>query len=82
VGFSPGGKWRVTGNGDLTDHAQPGEVTVWDVAGRKKHAGLKGHAGQVRALAFLPGGTKLVSASADGTVILWESEKLVKGRGD
>jgi WD40 repeat protein len=56
-------------------------VTVWDVAGKKKHAGLKGHAGRVRAVAFLPGGKKLVSASADGTVLVWEFEKLVKGRG-
>jgi WD40 repeat protein len=52
------------------------------VAGKKKQAGLKGHPGQVRAPAFLPGGKKLVSASADGTVLVWEFEKVVKCRGE
>jgi hypothetical protein len=30
----------------------------------------------------LPAGKKPVSASADGTVLVWEFEKVVKGRGD
>jgi hypothetical protein len=36
----------------------------------------------VRAVGFLPGGKELASASADGTVLVWEFEKVVKGRGD
>ena len=80
--FSPDGKWLVTGNGDGIDDAKPMELTIWDVAGKKKHVGLKGHSGRIRALAFLPGGKKLVSASADGTILVWDFEKLVAGKGE
>ena len=77
--FAPGGKWLITGNGALVDDDRAGEVTVWDVAGRKKYAGYQGHPGRVRALAFTPNGKTLVSASAEGTVLLWDFAKMVKG---
>jgi WD40 repeat protein len=80
--FAPDGKWLVTGNGALTDDDRAGEVTVWHVAGRKKYAGYKGHPGRVRALAFTPDGKALVSASADGTVLLWDFAKAVKGKSE
>ena len=52
------------------------------MAGRKKHAGYQGHPGRVRALAFTPDGKTLVSASADGTVLLWDFARLVKGKSE
>src|SRR5262249_48852531 len=80
--FAPDGKWLVTGNGALADDDRPGEVTVWDVAGRKKYAGYTGHPGLVRALAFTPDGRTLVSASADGTLLLWDFAKVLQGKSD
>ena len=77
--FSPDGKWLVTGNGDLVDDSKPGAVTVWDVAGKKKHCELKGHPSRIEALAFTPDGTTLISASDDGTLLLWDFAKAVKG---
>jgi WD40 repeat protein len=80
--FAPDGKWLVTGNGALGDDDRAGELTVWHVAGRKKYAGYKGHPGRIRALAFTPDGKTLVSASADGTVLLWDFAKVVKGKSE
>jgi WD40 repeat protein len=75
--YSPDGKWLVTGNGGVGDDS-PGEVVVWDVAGTKKHVGLKGHPAAVRQVAFTPDGRRLVSASADGTILVWDFADAVK----
>ncbi|MDR2096797.1 MAG: hypothetical protein LBP76_14940 [Treponema sp.] len=55
-----------------------GTVTLWDAgdmdgAGWNKRAVLTGHRGEVGALAFNQDGTRLVSGSKDGTVILWDT---------
>ena len=47
-------------------------VKVWDADG-KLIAKLAGHAGGVRAVAAKPGGRWVISASADGTVKLWDA---------
>ncbi len=78
--FSPDGKRLVTGNEDGGTDNKSGVVTVWEVAGKKKHAERKGHSEPIRFLAFTPGGKKLVSASADGTLLAWDFAKLVKGK--
>lgn len=80
--FSPDGKWLVTGNGDLSGDSQDGALTIWDVAAKKKHAALQGHAGPIRLLAFTPDGKKLVSTSADGTLMLWNFAKLINGKSE
>ncbi len=59
-----------------------GVLKVWDVEKNWKITVLRGHEDVVNSLTFDPGGSTLVSGSADGRVILWkttggwEAEKL------
>ncbi len=46
-------------------------IRVLDVITARELARLEGHAGGVTALAFAPGGTRLVSTGADRTVRVW-----------
>ena len=47
-------------------------IRVLDVITARELARLEGHEGGVTALAFAPGGTRLVSAGADRTVRVWD----------
>lgn len=63
VAFSPDGKFLASGD-------RNGGITVWEGATGKEYITLEGHKLTVNALAFMPG--VLASASADGTIVLWD----------
>jgi WD40 repeat protein/tetratricopeptide (TPR) repeat protein len=67
VSFSPDGK-------TLAMASRGGIVQLWDVAGGKLLASLKGHSNAVSAVAFSPDGRTLASGGADKTVRLWNVE--------
>ncbi|MBM4068581.1 MAG: hypothetical protein FJ271_06500 [Planctomycetes bacterium] len=48
-------------------------VRIWDIAGRKEIAILRGHTSRVTTAQFSPDGTKLVTASWDGSVRIWDT---------
>ena len=72
VAFSPDGKTLAAGTGDLFQPRKAGEIKLWDVASRTEIRSLKGHNGGIGSVAYSPGGDRIASASADGTVRIWE----------
>ena len=47
-------------------------VTCWDLSTAAKTATLKSHQARITALALTPDGKRLVSASRDTTLLVWE----------
>jgi len=63
LAYSPDGRFIA-----LADN----EIVIWDVAARKELIRFAGHRGKVNAIAFEPRGRVLASASADGTLLVWD----------
>jgi hypothetical protein len=63
--FAPAGRWLAAGGAHLS---------VWDLPEQSEARRLVGHTEEVYGVAFVPGGSRLVSGAADGTVRLWDAE--------
>lgn len=73
LAFSPDGTMIAT--------AEFREVRCWDLRMRKEFRRLTGHQGEVNAVAFARDGRVLVSASDDGTLLVWDmTGRLQDGR--
>src|SRR6185503_15565058 len=70
--YSPDGRLLASGGGGPRndDHS----VRIWDTRTGAELKRITGHANDVLDLAFSPGGTELVTTSADGHTILWDVE--------
>lgn len=65
MAFSPDGAYALTGCWDTT-------LMLWDVASGKRLKTFEGHLGPVNAVAFSPGGRRIVSVSEDTMGIVWQ----------
>ncbi|MGR3302530.1 MAG: ankyrin repeat domain-containing protein [Candidatus Scalindua sp.] len=72
LSFSPDGKYLADLRQD-EDWRGDNTVRIWDFEkGVVKHV-LTGHAGAVNSISFSPDGTRIVTASEDQTVRIWDS---------
>ena len=72
-------------NDDWVASARSNTIEIWDPRRGKVARTLTGHADMVHALDWSPDGQRLVSASQDGTVKLWDvvgEQELVSFRGE
>jgi WD40 repeat protein len=63
--FSPDGQLLATAT-------QKHEIVLWELATAKATSRLAGHTRAVHALAFTPDGGRLISGSADATLLVWD----------
>jgi WD40 repeat protein/tRNA A-37 threonylcarbamoyl transferase component Bud32 len=81
AGFSPDGRWMVTGSWDNA-------ARVWDVASGKAVMKLEGqHTGYVNTAVYSPDGSLILTASDDRTAVLWNARTgailtVLRGHGD
>lgn len=72
IQFSPDDRILVSGNAG-------GEVQLWDVFSGNLLSTHRGHTSRINALLFIEDGKTLASASRDGTILLWDWEKIILG---
>ena len=71
VAYSPDGRLLASCGGHWEDWNDDRAI-LWDIATNRPCKVLKGHEGPVTCLEFLPDGSGLITAGADGTARLWE----------
>ncbi len=72
--FSPDGKLILVGSWNF---AKGGQIQLWDVIGERKLFTLDAHSGHIDTLVFSHDGKTLASGNRDGTVLLWNWDKIL-----
>ena len=74
VKFSADGLLLATSTGNWRRRDLPGNLRLWEVASDSELAELKGHRGEIKRVEFSPLRKRLVSAGADRTIFVWDTE--------
>ncbi|RKU18778.1 hypothetical protein C6503_08980 [Candidatus Poribacteria bacterium] len=74
--FSPDNTVLVTGTTAGIRHS---EIELWDLTTGEKLLTLNGHTQPVETLVFSPDGKTLVSTGTDGTILVWDWDKILQG---
>jgi len=75
VKFSPDCLLLATATGNWRRRELPGALRLWEVATGKELAQLEGHECEIKRVDFDPNGKRLVSAGADRTILVWDTER-------
>jgi WD40 repeat protein len=75
LAFSPDGKKLIAASNGEQLPARSTEAHLWDVATGKSVRMLSGHRGSIQSIAYNRDGTRLATASRDGTVLIWDTSK-------
>ena len=71
VVITPDGRYVLSANGDDFDRREGNAIRVWDTENGEQVRVITGHTNDVSCIALTPDGSRVVSASLDGTVRLW-----------
>jgi WD40 repeat protein len=77
VKFSPDGTTLATSTGNWRRRDLPGALRLWEVATGKELAQLEGHECEIKRIDYSSTGKRLVSAGADRTILVWDTERRV-----
>jgi WD40 repeat protein len=73
VAFAPDGHTAAFGTAARNSYrVEPGEIVLCDTTAGRERLRLRGHLGDVLALAFAPDGRRLASGGGDSVVKVWE----------
>ena len=81
LSFSPDGRMLASG-GVFSRQNSITPISLWDVKTGQKKKTFMGHTDRIHGLLFSPDGKTLVSASGDGTILLWDLVSLTNAANE